>query len=265
LKEMRSPLRRKPLRNPGDSVRKEMDKLINEEVAGDYFFAAFVVVLAGLEWFRWYTDMQPQPVVYTVVASIAVAVAVYRIRHSFKRLSSLKLGYEGEAAVGQFLESLRNQGAFVLHDFPGEGFNLDHIVIHQSGIYVIETKTFSKPDRGDALITFDGERVLVLGKEPDRNPVVQARAGARWLRDLIHELTGSKLSIRPVVVFPGWFIQPTAEARASDVWVLNPKALPAFIGNSQGQLSVTDVRSLAAHLSRYARAELGSNGKRSRR
>ena len=31
------------------------------------------------------------------------------------------------------------------------------------------------------------------------------------------------------VVFPGGYIEPTAEARASDVWVLNPKALPSLI------------------------------------
>lgn len=253
---MRSPLTRKPLRNPGDSVRKEMDKLVNDEVATDFFFAAFVVVLAGLEWFRSYTDMRPQPELYTAVALIVVTAAVYRIRRSLKRFKALRLGYEGEAAVGQFLESLRSEGAFVLHDFPGEGFNLDHIVVHPSGIYVIETKTFSKPDRGEPRITFDGDRVLVLGKEPDRNPVNQVKAASRWLTSLIQELTGQRVSIRPVVVFPGWFIQQTAESRASDVWVLNPKALPTFIGNSRSQLSETEVHSFAAHLSRYARAEL---------
>ena len=262
---MRSPLKRNPLRNPGDSVRKEMDELVNDEVATYFFLAMFLVVLAGLEWFRWYTDMQPQRALYTVAAVIGVAVAVYRIRRSLKRFKALKLGYEGEAAVGQFLESLRNQGAFVLHDFPGEGFNLDHIVIHQSGIYVIETKTFSKPDRGEPLIMFDGDRVLILGREPDRNPVIQARAAARWLRELIQELTGKKVMIRPVVVFPGWFIQPTAEAKASDVWVLNPKALPVFISNSRQQLHETEVHSFAAHLSRYARAELNKGAKRAGR
>lgn len=262
---MRSPLKRKPLRNPGDSVRKEIDKLVNEEVVSDYFFAMFMVLLAGLEWFRWYTNMRPQPAIYTIVAVIVVAVVVYRIRSNLKRFRALKLGQEGEAAVGQFLESLRNRGAFVLHDFPGEGFNVDHIVIHESGVYLIETKTFSKPDRGEPLITFDGERVLVLGKEPDRNPVIQARASARWLRDLIQELTGKRVPIRPVVVFPGWFIQPTAEAKSSDVWVLNPKALPTFIGNSRNQIAETDVHSLAAHLSRYARAELGGSRKHSSR
>ncbi|WP_240900848.1 nuclease-related domain-containing protein [Thioalkalivibrio sp. XN8] len=180
-----------------------MDKLVNEKVLSDYFIAMFMVLLAGLEWFRWYTDMRPQPVIYTVVAIIVAGVAFNRIRRNFKRFRALKLGQEGEAAVGQFLESLRNRGASVLHDFPGEGFNVDHIVIHESGVYLIETKTFSKPDRGEPLITFDGERVLVLGREPDRNPVIQARASARWLSELIQELTGKRVAVRPVVVFPG--------------------------------------------------------------
>jgi len=56
-----------------------------------------------------------------------------------------------------------------------------------------------------------------------------------------------------VVLFPGWFIEPTAEARQSDVWVLNPKALPAFISNSGEQLTDEDVGLVGYHLSRFVR------------
>jgi hypothetical protein len=56
-----------------------------------------------------------------------------------------------------------------------------------------------------------------------------------------------------VVLFPGWFIEPTAESKQSDVWVLNPKALPAFISNSQKRLSGEDMSLVAYHLSRFVR------------
>jgi hypothetical protein len=59
--------------------------------------------------------------------------------------------------------------------------------------------------------------------------------------------------LKNVVLFPGWFIEPTAESKQSDVWVLNPKALPAFISNSRKRLSVEDVSLVAYHLSRFIR------------
>ena len=56
------------------------------------------------------------------------------------------------------------------------------------------------------------------------------------------------------MLFSGCRIEPTAESKQSDVWVLNPKALPAFIANSQKRLSGEDVRLVAFHLSRFVRA-----------
>ncbi len=172
-----------------------------------------------------------------------------------KKIKALRLGRDGEMAVGQYLESLRENGAKVFHDIQGEGFNLDHVVIDKSGIYVIETKTFSKPDKGQTIVTYDGEKVFVNGKEPDRNPVIQVKAACHWLKELLKESTGKDCNPRPVVVFPGWFVQPTVEAKNSDVWVLNPKALPAFISNSKPQYEGDAVGLFSYHLSRYVRAE----------
>jgi hypothetical protein len=61
-------------------------------------------------------------------------------------------------------------------------------------------------------------------------------------------------ALKKVVLFSGCRIEPTAESKQSDVWVLNPKALPAFIANSQKRLSGEDVRLVAFHLSRFVRA-----------
>jgi hypothetical protein len=49
------------------------------------------------------------------------------------------------------------------HDIVGDSFNVDHVVISAKGIYVIETKTYSKPASGAANITYDGQQLLVNG------------------------------------------------------------------------------------------------------
>jgi hypothetical protein len=72
--------------------------------------------------------------------------------------------------------------------------------------------------------------------------------------DFIGISTGKDFDVKKVVLFPGWFIEPTAEARQSDVWVLNPRALPAFISNSREQLVGGDLSLVSFHLSRFVRA-----------
>ena len=249
----KSPLKSKPLRNPGESSDRQLQDIVYDKVMPYLVFAAISAVVAVLEWWRWYSQMPPSPWLFTTVAVLALAISLWKFQRALRLTTRIKLGRDGEKAVGQFLERLRESGAQVFHDIPADGFNLDHVVVHESGLYVIETKMLSKPGRGEAKLLYDGEHVSKNGMRPDRNPVTQVRAAGKWLADLVRESTGLKFPVRAVVVYPGWFIEATAEAKASDVWVLNPKALPAFISNSAAHLSSEEVKLCSYHLSRYIR------------
>ncbi len=251
---MRSPLKQKPLKNPGESLDEEIQRLIDNTAERYALASAFLSALAILEWLLWYLESPRNPLLYSALAIVAIVVTAIRVVFVRKKLTNLRQGRDGEKAVAQFLERLRENGAIVFHDIPGQGFNLDHVVMDRSGIYVIETKTMSKPDKGETRLVFDGESISSFGRPLDRNPVTQVRAARQWLAELIQESTGRKFPVRQVVVFPGWYIEPTAEARASDVWVLNPKALPSFISHSAEQMNAEDVKLCAFHLSRYVRA-----------
>ncbi|SHN92742.1 hypothetical protein BHECKSOX_1332, partial [Bathymodiolus heckerae thiotrophic gill symbiont] len=85
-------------------------------------------------------------------------------------------------------------------------------------------------------------------------PIIQVTAASSWLKGLLKDSTGRQFETKPVVVFPGWYVEPTSEAKNSNVWVLNPKALPTFISNSKHRLSDDDVNMVAFHLSRYIRS-----------
>lgn len=43
-------------------------------------------------------------------------------------------GPNGERAVGQYLELLREQGVKVFHDIPSDNFNLDHVLVSRSRV-----------------------------------------------------------------------------------------------------------------------------------
>ncbi|MDI6743178.1 MAG: nuclease-related domain-containing protein [Smithella sp.] len=252
---MKSPLKSRPLHNPGQSSDGYIQDFIIDKISPPILFAAGMVFVAFMEWYRWFTNSPPIPELMTAIAISAVLYAIIRSMILRKKLKALKLGRDGEIAVGQHLDLLREKGAKILHDIPGQGFNIDHVVIDESGIYVIETKTYSKPEKGQTNIIYDGGKIIVNGKEPERNPVIQVKAACSWLKELLEKSTGKEYHPKAVVLFPGWFVQPTAEAKNSDVWVLNPKALPAFISKSKSQLKKDEVNIFSYHLSRYVREE----------
>jgi len=249
----RSPLKAKPLRVAGQSVDEQRDKLLSDVCEQWLLVALFMVLIAGLEWYRYAFDVKPSPWTFTAGALAVSAFAVWRIRRVLPALRNLRQARDGERAVGQFLEGLRSQGYQVFHDLVGTGFNVDHVVLGPAGVFTIETKTWSKPVRGRPEIEFDGERLKAAGRQPDRDPVVQARAQANWVRNLLMESAGKQTFVKPVVVFPGWFIV-NAIGTAKDVWVLEPKALPAFLANEPVRISDADVRLFAFHISRFIRA-----------
>jgi hypothetical protein len=195
----------------------------------------------------------PAPWLYSILCFIGIGYAGVKFWRNWPRLRALKQGRDGEKAVGQFLERLRAQGYQVFHDIIGEGFNVDHVLIGPAGVFSIETKTRGKPRRGDAKISFDGERLLVAGFEPDRDPIVQAKAQAAWLRQLLAESTGRQFVVRAVILFPGWFVDQSSKS-LRDLWVLEPKALPAFLEREPPVLSAEDVKLATFHLSRFIRA-----------
>ncbi len=249
----RSPIKDKPLRMPGQSLMEQRSAIWDDKLEPWALIAVFLVVLAGWEWMRYFRPMPPHPWLVSVCALAMSAFFGWRVYRLRPTMRALRQGIEGERAVGQFLERLRSQGYQVFHDLIGEGFNIDHVLIGPAGVFTIETKTWSKPQRGDARIVYDGNTLTVAGREPDRNPLVQAKAQAHWLRGLLSESTGRRIEVQPVVVFPGWFVEAAQGVRRA-VWVMEPKGLPAFLSIEPTRLVAEDVKLLAYHLSRHVRS-----------
>lgn len=249
----RSPLKVPPLRNPGQSLDEQLQQLYVDKFLPYFLFPSLFIAYAIGEWWRWYFHSPPIPGSVTGIALVSVLYSVYRIQTLRPKIHALKLGRDGERAVGQSLEELRSGGAIVLHDILADGFNVDHVVIAPQGIFVIETKTYSKPNGRDARVLFDGAKLSFDGRVPGRDPIKQARANTAWVQQLLKDMTGKSYPARPVVLFPGWFVE-TVGAHAHDhIWVLNPKGLPAFIAQEKPTLSVEDIKSATCHLSRYIR------------
>jgi len=249
--QKRSPLKHKSLRVPGESLSEERDRIVEDELLPVFMIATFAVLFAVLEWWRWLTKTPPHPVAATLLAVAMIAFCGYRLLKVRARLRPLRLGLEGERVVGQFLESHRGADWHVFHDVVGPGFNVDHVIVSPKGVFAVETKTFSKPAKGEAVVKYDGERILVNGREPDRNPVVQARAVRDWIRELLLDTTAIRFPVRGVVVFPGWWVESPKGKTRPDVWVLNEKAFVKFIENEAVVIDEADVALASSRLVNY--------------
>ena len=201
----------------------------------------------------WYQLVKlPNPIFFSVVTIGASVYCLYRVIKVRKRVRSLRLGRDGERAVGQTLDALKRKGYRIYHDLIGEGFNLDHVIISEHGVFSVETKTYSKPANGECKIFYSGEGISINGYKPDKKIIIQALAQKSWLEKHIATITGLKVSVKPVVVFPGWYIE-NHQNNKNEVWVLEPKALPTYIENSPKIISEDEVKLISNHLSRYIR------------
>ena len=176
----------KPLANPGDSTARELEVITNDQFTKYYILAVFPIAFAVMEWLSYWTNTGNQRWTFTVLAVIASCFSACKIYGLVKKAKNYKQGLEAEKNVGQRLEELRSTGAQVFHDIPADGFNIDHIVISQTGIYTIETKSLSKIPKDQSTLLFNGVNITLNGQPLDRDPVAQATACSATIKELLN-------------------------------------------------------------------------------
>ena len=253
-----SPIKAPPLRQPGQSLAQEVKDLIEKQWMSWTLISLVSLGIAVIEWYRLYLHDRPtlaSALIYSVMALLLATFTAFKIWRTIPKLKALKQGMRGEQVVGQFLdEYCRERHYKVFHDLLADGFNIDHILVGKGGVFTVNTKTISKPTVGEPVVTYDGGSVNVDGYTPDRDPVRQARAEADHVRDLLAELTGRKrrdIPVRPVVLYPGWYIEGSSSGK--DVWVLNPKAFIGFLDNEDEHVSSEDVALFSSRLANSIR------------
>jgi hypothetical protein len=260
-REARSPLKESPLRVPGQSLDDEQARLIDDVLLPYMLFPGAFWIVALIEYMLSVLHAPHQPVLFGAGALIFTAIAAWKIRHMLPTVRALRQGRDGERVVGQILEELRADGAFVFHDVPADEFNLDHVLVTAKGIFVVETKTWSKRGKNPSISARAGclYRDGVMVKP---NPIDQARAEADWLRQMLKDSTAQAFPVRAVLLFPGWWIESVDQETKAKVWVLNSKALRAFLSREPELLAASDVALAAHRISLHVR---GTDSNRTRR
>ncbi len=250
--QKKSPLKDSPLRTPGQSLDEEIQEILDGEVFSYLFYPIVMILFVIFNWLLWYKLVQlPNPILTTILVIGVSIYSLFKILKIKKRIKALKLGRDGERAVGQTLDALREKGYRIFHDLIGGEFNLDHVIVSEHGVFSIETKTYSKPEKGECKIIYCEKGISINGYKPEKKILIQVMAQKNWLEKQVLKLTGIKLTVKPVVVFPGWYVEN--RQKGNEIWVLEPKALPTYINNSPKVLSKDNVRLISNYISRYIR------------
>lgn len=254
----RSPLNQMLLRGAGETLRNEAENARIELLLYIVLLPILPLLIYALHISQsYFGGVKETPFRIWVDVSIclaAMAYAIYKIVSLLKWVHKLNLGYEGEVAIAQELNQLMLGGGRVFHDFPAEGFNIDHVVVLPGGVYAVETKGRMKPrrDRGkdDAKVVFDGKRLQFPGWV-ETEPLEQTMRQAKWLSQWLSSAVGNQVTVKPVLALPGWYVDLQAR---SDVVIINGRNAIAIFGRlPHSQLETEMIERIAHQLEQRCR------------
>jgi hypothetical protein len=254
-KKTQPPVARPLRRLPGESVRKELDRILEDEVGSYLFFAVVVWVLVFWEFIRqWLAAGLHLGVLIFFAAGVSM-YCVFRVWRLRRDVRNLKQAEKAERHVSQLLRPLRGKDYVTFDDLMDESAgwksNIDHVVVGPGGVFAIETKGYSVFGNGCVEIGKDG--VLRLSnKAAQRDPLEQARSSARKISRHLKSYMRKEFFVHPVLVFPGWKMAiPKSE---SGVVVLNDGTIEEFFSSRERVLSNEEITAICTHLDRSARA-----------
>jgi len=237
--QRRSPIGSDLLRPAGHTVREQLDEALSDLIWDVLLLTLVPMVFLAIFLAQGHAIGLDRVIalapIYVITAMLFIAGMIRKMVRSGEQIDRLRAGFDAELAVGQELDQLMRKGAVVYHDFPAEGFNIDHIVISLQGVFAIETKGYTKPGhvsgKEGAKVTFDG-KVLKFPTWSTGEPVAQAERQAQWLSTWASHATGEPVLAWPVVALPGWFVERTGR---SIVRVYSGRALGTLLNSGSAQ------------------------------
>jgi hypothetical protein len=257
-KRQRSPLTKNLLRGPGETLLKELDSA-HTDIAGYYFATVFfpplIVLLKAMPTIVAGAPAPKFDPLFVALLVLSESYLLWKLLRLVGRAKAIRLGLDGEVAVGQELNQLMLQGFRVYHDLQADGFNIDHVVVGPRGVFAVETKARAKPPKGNGRaaveVRFDGKQ-LIFPDYAGCEAIDQAERQAKWLHTWLTSAVGEHVPVYPLVIIPGWFVR--LEAPVRDIHVLSSGQIEkCFRGFGQARLEPSQIQRIAHQLDQRCR------------
>ena len=219
-----SELRRRPA---GESVRLRVEE-VNEQIDPWIFTLTTIPIIGALG-----VTIRQQSLTVVIFVFLAVAMlcllAGMKLRPLLRERAAYRLGFHGERYVAEELNQLMADGFHVFHDVPFGKYNMDHVLVGPTGVFVVETKTKRKR-RADGKtkykVIFDGIKLIFPNCNWNTDWLEQTRLHAKSLTQWLRSATAKQITVQPILTIPGWLVKRTDRA---DLHLLNPKEIRQVI------------------------------------
>jgi hypothetical protein len=214
-----------------------------------YFLIVFTFwIVCLVEWTQALTGERSDPRFWLLLSLLVTVYGGLQTFRLYPQLRRHRRGGRGQATVAEVLDRMQPKGFAAFNDLSENDFDVDHIVVGPSGIYVMETKT--RAVFGSGTIDYRNENELILGgRITDNHPLKQTRAAAEVVRNRLQEHFHQQYPVKPVVVFMGdWHVN--RQANDVDVAVITASQLEAYFDRQQPELTSAEIAQVCAHLQR---------------
>ncbi len=221
-KKSRRPFSGHPLRPPGESLRLQVDALSEKFLFRLMWLSVVLLPMVIVSESAWKGGDEA-----TAIGTLAVGTALMLgimlwAWETAKEWKDYSLGFDGERAVGEELNRLMLDGCQVFHDLAlAKRGNVDHVVVAPHAVFAVETK--AKRKRRPAAAGQEDHRVTYTGRElvypfgKDRDDLAQATDSATALAEKLGRLTAEPVTVKPVLVLPGWYVERTGKGEVAVV------------------------------------------------
>lgn len=255
---LRSPVRDKLLRPPGESSRLKVEETDDKIMDTLICFLGFPAIIVVCYLSSNGTAPRPIPNFWTIMLVLlagAFVLLLERMISLVQQRAHWRLVFNSERLVGEELNRLMCEGCQVFHDVPlGEQSSISHVVVAPSGVYAIETharhKRASSPTQKAHEVIYDGKR-LQFPEGSDSDAVQAAGRKAVQLGQFLSDALQVPVKANPVLTLPGWYV---ITKTAGEVTVANPKLVDLTILNSHlPELPAEELKQISRQLEKKCR------------
>lgn len=241
-----------PPKKPGQTLR-ENQRWLSRQTLWIAFAAALVALLLIVAFLRELIAVlmgkrSPMRATIGMLLLIGMGVVIYLIQFLDRRGRVFHIGAKGEERVGATLETLRQHGWHIFHDIslPAVG-NIDHVAVGTKGIFIVETKNHT------GTIVLQNGRLARAERPLEKDFVAQAMRQAVVLGQLIHQRTGLRVFVQPVVCFVRARVM-LQNPRVQQAVVLSHAELLTYLHrHPDGRLTPAQVSAIASVLTHQSR------------
>lgn len=188
----------------------------------------------------------PAVIILVIGFKVVVSSLEKKGKHLKKRAKDANKGALSEERIEAKLTALPEE--FVsFHDLAFPGFNIDHVAVGPSGVFVIETKSHG------GKVTNNGNQLLLNGSAPDKDFINQTWSQTYHIKNLLKQKLGKEIPVNPVLCFTNAFVQVRGTVKG--VSVVNGGYLNTHIAKQKPVLDKSQLAQVVASLKIETKAQ----------